>query len=72
MINRLARENDAIPLDCTQIYLWVLRTDGQVLCIDYESFAQRAEPETDAEGAYGKIKVGATMHPELLQLLPPG
>ncbi|WP_375772216.1 hypothetical protein NR798_15450 [Archangium gephyra] len=71
MINRLCKENDAIPLDCTEIYLWVLRTDGQVLGIDHESFAQRAEPEEDAEVAYGKIKAGARVHPELLELLPP-
>jgi hypothetical protein len=71
MINRLCKENDAIPLDCTQIYLWVLRTDGQVLCIDHESFAQRAEPEEDAEVAYGKIEVGMMTHPELSELLPP-
>ena len=70
-INRLCRENDAIPLDCTEIYLWVLRTDGQVLCIDHESFAQRAEPEEDSEVAYGRIEVGARTHPELSELLPP-
>jgi hypothetical protein len=71
MIARLCKENDAIPLDCTEIYLWVLQTDGQVLCIDHESFAQRAEPETDREVAYGKIAAGAERHPELLELLPP-
>jgi hypothetical protein len=71
MINRLCKENDAIRLDCSEIYLWVLRTDGQVLCIDHESFAQRAEPEVDAEVAYGRIQVGAREHPELLELLPP-
>ncbi len=71
MVNRLCKENDAILLDCSDIYLWVLRTDGQVLCIDHESFAQRAEPESDAEVAYGRIKVGAMEHPELLELLPP-
>jgi hypothetical protein len=70
MINRLCKENDAIPLDCTEIYLWALRTDGQVLCIDHESAARRAEPEEDAEVAYGKIEVGARTHPELLELLP--
>jgi hypothetical protein len=70
-INRLCKENDAIPLDCTEIYLWVLRTDGQVLCIDHESFAQRAEPEENAEVAYGMIELGAGTHPELLELLPP-
>lgn len=70
-VNRLCKENDAVPLDCTETYLWVLRTDGRVLCIDHESFAQRAEPEEDAEVAYGKIEVGARTHPELLELLPP-
>jgi hypothetical protein len=70
-INRLCKENDAIPLDGTEIYVWVLRTDGQVLCIDHESFAQRAEPEEDAEVAYGKLAVGAETHPELWELIPP-
>jgi hypothetical protein len=70
-INRLCKENDGIPLDCTQIYLWVLTTDGQVLCIDHESFGQRAEPEESAEVAYGKIEVGMKTYPELLELLPP-
>ena len=70
-INRLCKENDGIPLDATMIYLWVLRADGQVLCIDHESFAQRAEPETDAEVAYDMIEAGARTHPELLELLPP-
>ncbi|HEV7890906.1 MAG TPA: hypothetical protein VGP08_09715 [Pyrinomonadaceae bacterium] len=69
--NRLCKENDAIPLDGTEIYLWVLRTDGQVLCIDHESFAQRAEPEENAAVAYGMIEVGASTHPELSELLPP-
>ncbi|HJQ35187.1 MAG TPA: hypothetical protein VJ866_23755 [Pyrinomonadaceae bacterium] len=70
-INRLCKENDAIPLDCTEIYLWALRTDGQVLCIDHESFAQRAEPEENAEIAYGRIAMVAKEHPELWELLPP-
>lgn len=71
MIERLCRENDAIPLYCNVVYLYVLRTDGQVLCIDHESFAQRAEPEENADVAYGKIAIGAETHPELLELLPP-
>ena len=71
MIARLCKEHDAIPLDGNQFEVWALRTDGQVLCIDHESFAQRAEREEDAEIAYGKIAVGAKTHPELLELLPP-
>ena len=71
MIHRLCKENDAIPLDGNEFEVWALRTDGQVLCIDHESFAQRAEPETDREVAYGRIAVGAERRPELLELLPP-
>src|SRR5215204_4715299 len=36
-LKRVCKENDSIPLHCTQIYLWVLRPDGQVMCIDHES-----------------------------------
>jgi hypothetical protein len=70
-VGRLCKENDAILLDGNQIYLWVLRTDGQVLCIDHESFAQRAEPEENAAVAYDMIEVGTRTHPELSELLPP-
>jgi hypothetical protein len=70
-IYRLCKEHDAIPLNGNQLEVWALRTDGQVLCIDHESFAQRAEPETDAEVAYGMLAAGAERHPELSELLPP-
>jgi hypothetical protein len=70
-IGRLCKENDAIPLDCTRFDLWVLQPDGQVMCIDHDSFARRAEPETNAEVAYGKLALGAEIHPELWELLPP-
>ena len=41
------------------------------LCIDHESFAQRAEPGENADIAYGKLEPGLKEHPELLELLPP-
>ena len=67
----LCKENDAIWLHCTLIYLWLLRPDGQVLCIDHESFGRRAEPETDPVRAYAALAQGAREHPELGELLPP-
>ena len=70
-IGRLCKENDAIPLDCSRFDLWVLQPDGQILCIDHDSFARRAEPETNPEVAYGKLALGAETHPELWGLLPP-
>lgn len=66
---RLCQKNDAIPLHCTQIYLWALRADGQVLSIDHESFSQRAEPENNAVTAYAALAQGARRYPELAELL---
>jgi hypothetical protein len=65
----LCKVHDSIPLHCTQIYLWTLRTDGQVLCIDHESFARRAEPETNPVTAYAALAQGARAYPELGELL---
>jgi hypothetical protein len=68
-VGRICRQHDSIPLHSTQIYLWTLRTDGQVLCIDHESFARRAEPETDPVLAYAALAQGARDYPELSELL---
>jgi hypothetical protein len=70
-IGRLCKSNDAIPLHCTQLDAWALRTDGQVLCIDHESFAGRAEPENMRRTAYAVLAKGAATRPELWELLPP-
>jgi hypothetical protein len=70
-IKRLCKENGAIPLHSTQIYLWVLRPDGRLLCIDHESFARRAESETDPLTAYAVLTQGAHDYPELHELLAP-
>jgi hypothetical protein len=68
-ICRLCKEHDSIPLHSTQIYLWMLRADGQVLCIDHESFARRAEPETDSVLAYAALAQGARDYPDISELL---
>lgn|GEM_PF-1494836 len=68
---RLCQENSSIPLKCTQFYLWILRADGQVLCIDHDSGPRTAEPETDPRFAYAVLARGARDYPELGELLPP-
>jgi hypothetical protein len=68
-VGRLCKQQNSIPLHSTQIYLWTLRTDGQVLCIDHESFARRAEPETDPVLAYAALAQGTREYPELSELL---
>jgi hypothetical protein len=68
-VGRLCKQHGSIPLHCTQIYLWALRPDGQVLSIDHESFARRAEPENDPVTAYAALAQGARTYPELSGLL---
>jgi hypothetical protein len=68
-LSRLCKQHDSIPLHCTQIYLWALRPDGQVISIDHESFARRAELENDPVTAYAALAQGARTHPELGELL---
>jgi hypothetical protein len=70
-VQRLCKKNDAIPLDANQFEVWALRTDGQVLYIEHDSVAQRAEPVEDADTAYDKIELGMKKYPGLLELLPP-
>jgi hypothetical protein len=68
-VGRLCKQHDSIPLHSTEIYLWALRPDGQVLSIDHESFARRAEPENDPVTAYAALAQGARAYPELSGLL---
>jgi hypothetical protein len=70
-IDRLCKENDAIPLHCARFDLWILQPDGQVMSIEHDSFARRVEPETNSEIAYGMLALGAETHPELWELVPP-
>jgi len=68
-VGRLCKANDSLPLHSTEIYLWALRPDGQVLSIDHESFARRAELENDPVTAYAALAQGARAYPELGVLL---
>jgi hypothetical protein len=68
---RLCKQHGSLPLHCTQIYLWLLRPDGRVLCIDHDTVAQSAEPEEDPVTAYAVLAHGAATYPELGELLPP-
>ena len=67
---RTCKELDILPLHATSIYLWALRPDGVVLCMDHEAFRQTTEPETDPLTIYAALAQGARTHPELRELLP--
>jgi len=64
-------ELNALPLHGNQVYLWAVRPDGEVLCVDHEAFAHPAEPERDALTLHAVLWQGARKYPELRALLPP-
>jgi len=70
-LQRVCQELNALPLHGTLIYLWALRPDGVVLCIDHEAFGHPAEPENDPLTVYAALAQGTREHPELVELLPP-
>ncbi|HEX8673960.1 MAG TPA: hypothetical protein VF710_18830, partial [Longimicrobium sp.] len=69
-LQRLCREWNVLPLHSNSIYLWALRPDGVVFCIDHESFRQDGEPETDPHALYSAFVHGAQTHLELRELIP--
>jgi hypothetical protein len=69
---RVCKERmNALPLDGNQIYLWALRPDGVVLCLDHEAFSHPFEEETDPLKLYAVLQRGAAKHPELREMVPP-
>jgi hypothetical protein len=64
-------ELNALPVLSNLIYIWALRPDGTVLCLDHESFSHHTEPETDPLILYAAFVCGAKEYPELQELVPP-
>jgi hypothetical protein len=68
---RVCKELNALPIHGTILYLWALRPDGLVLCIDHEAFNHPTEPETDPRRLYAALHRGARIYPELRELVGP-
>jgi hypothetical protein len=64
-------EMNALPLHGNQIYLWALRPDGVVLCLDHESASHHVEEECDPLTLFAVLVQGAKKYPELRQIVPP-
>jgi len=62
---------NALPLHGNQIYLWSLRPDGVVLCLDHESASLPVWEESDPLTLYAVLVHGAQKYPELQELVPP-
>lgn len=67
---RCKLELNALPLSGNLNFLWLLRPDGGVWCLDHESFGGRVEPETDALLRFAALSRGARQFPVLLPLVP--
>jgi hypothetical protein len=64
-------ELNALPILSNIVYLWALRPDGTVLCMDHEAAFHPTESETDSLTIYAALVNGARRHPELAELIPP-
>jgi HEAT repeat protein len=69
-VGRACKERDGLPLSGNQIYMWALRPDGEILCIDHESFTRHTEPETDPLTRFAMMVHGARKYPELRDTIP--
>ncbi|HEU0300194.1 MAG TPA: HEAT repeat domain-containing protein, partial [Longimicrobium sp.] len=68
---RVCKEQlNALPLHASIIYLWALRPDGTLLCMDHEAFGHPTEPESEPLAAFAAIVQGARTYPELRELIP--
>jgi hypothetical protein len=61
-------ELNALPLHWRSLYLWAIRPDGVVLCVDYEPFRRPVEPEENLGNICTALYHGARMYPELQEL----
>lgn len=64
------QELNALPLHANSVYLWALRPDGTLLCLDHEALTQPVEPETDPQRAYAAVVHGVAQYPELAEIVP--
>ena len=61
---------NALPLHGNQVYLWVIRPDGILLCLDHGAFNYPSEPDNPLT-IYAVLLHGAAIYPELRILIPP-
>lgn len=66
----VCKEEQMLPLHSTSIYIWALRPDGRVLCMDHEAFSHPIDEETDPHKLYAVLNQGARDYPELIELIP--
>src|SRR4051812_40658024 len=68
---RVCKEQyNAVPIHGNWMYLWALRPDGTVLCMDHETFGHPVTPEDDPLAIYAVLVHAAKRYPILQELVP--
>lgn len=67
---RRCKELNALPLVGNSVFIWGLRPDGTVVCVDHEALGLPWEVETDQVVIYAVQLEGARIYPELQVLVP--
>jgi hypothetical protein len=60
----------ALPVHATLVYLWAIRPDGTVLCVDHEAFGCPYEVETNPVSLFAAYVHAAELYPELAEAIP--
>jgi hypothetical protein len=63
-------ELNALPILSSLLFIWALRPDGTLLCMDHEAFGHPTEPESDPLIIFVALINGAHSHPQLQELIP--
>ena len=69
-LHALKHQYNALPIMANSIYIWAIRADGEVLCMDHEAFSRPCERETDARMMHVALASGARIHPVLQAARP--
>ena len=67
----LKEKENALPLrGSIALYIWAIRADGMVLCLDLDTLLNAVEAETDPFHIFAALLCGARRYPELEELVP--
>ncbi len=61
---------NALPLHGNAIFVWALRTDGEIVRMDHEAFGHPSAREDDPLTRFAVVAQGALRYPELADVIP--
>lgn len=70
VVRKCRDELEALPVHGSQLFVWAVRPDGEVLRLDHEAFGCPVEPEDDPVVRFSVLSLGARRYPELRGWVP--